>query len=576
MRETEENGVWHSLTGRQWRLRARNEGAARAIVESLHVSPLAAQILAARGYDASSARAFVEPSSRHLLDPTLLHGLPQAVERIDRALRAGEKIRLVTDYDVDGTTSCLILHAALDRRIQATGSAAEISYHIPDRFVEGYGLSSQAVEKAAADGVSLLVTADIGVRDHASIRLAAQRGVEAMVCDHHLPPGEDVPPDAVAVVCPPQKECRYPNKALAACGVSLKLATALLAGDPRRDDVLGSMLKLAAIGTVADVVDLATPENRAIVALGLERLNGGTHAPGLRALLEVADLGTNPITTTEIGFRVAPRINAAGRLKDANAVVRLMRERDPSQAMALARALDVLNHQRQGIQLQLVEQVLSLVPDPPPSFLVASGPEEDGWHRGVVGIVAAKVRERLQRPVAVVAVLGGVATGSIRSVPQIHAVRALDSVAPLLKRYGGHAAAAGFSLATENLGAFEAGLQAFVDAQVGQGGLVTEEEADAEITASSLVSRVVEDLRIFEPTGKGNPQPRLIVRGPITRQEVMKECHLKFRIGGVEAVWWNEAERIQMLSQATAVLGTVSINRWNGQSRVQVLVEDIA
>ena len=567
--------MWTSRTGRRWSLRPSDPGRASSIAAACGISPLAARVLAARGYDGSSARAFLGPGKQSLLDPAGILHLPVAVDRIEAALRRGEHIRLVTDYDVDGTTSCLILHAALDRRIQAMGSSATISYHIPDRFVEGYGLSSYAVEKAASDQVGLLITADIGVRDHASIRRARELSLDTLVCDHHLPAGEDVPPDALAVICPPQAGCSYPNKALAACGVSLKLATALLAGDSRRDDVLASMLKLAAVGTIADVVDIANPENRAIVALGLEGLNQGRHSPGLKALLEVAGLTGQVIDAGSVGFRIAPRINAAGRLKDANAVVRLLRERDPEAAMAQARALDALNRERQGIQSRLVDQVLETIADPPPSFVVASGPEEEGWHRGVVGIVAAKVREKLLRPVAVVAVMGDWATGSIRSVPQIHAVRALDSVSGLLRRYGGHAAAAGFTLPTEKLGAFEQGLCAYVDAVVGEGSLIGEEEADVQVGAGQLNVQLVQDLRIFEPTGKGNPQPRFRVDGPIDRPKILKDVHLKFRVGGVDAVWWGQAESLPLLENATAVIGTVALNQWNGNTAVQITVEDV-
>lgn len=567
--------MWTSRTGRRWSLRPSDPARAHAITLACGISPLAARVLAARGYDAGTARSFLNPGAHSLLDPSGILHLPVAVDRIEAALRRGEHIRLVTDYDVDGTTSCLILHAALDRRIQAMGSSATISYHIPDRFVEGYGLSSIAVEKAAAERVGLLITADIGVRDHASIRRARELSLDTLVCDHHLPAGEDVPPDALAVICPPQVGCSYPNKALAACGVSLKLATALLAGDSRRDDVLGSMLKLAAVGTIADVVDIAHPENRAIVAMGLDGLSHGRHSPGLKALLEVAGLTGQEVDAAAVGFRIAPRINAAGRLKDANAVVRLLRERDPEAAMVQARALDALNRERQGIQSRLVDQVLTGIADPPPSFVVAAGPEPEGWHRGVVGIVAAKVREKTQRPVAVVSVMGEWATGSIRSVPQIHAVRALDSVSGLLRRYGGHAAAAGFTLPTDKLPAFEQGLCAYVDAVVGEGSLVGEEEADVQISAQQLNVQLVQDLRIFEPTGKGNPQPRFRVDGLIDRPKVMKETHLKFRVGGLDAVWWGQAECLPLLEHATAVIGTVGLNQWNGNTSVQITVEDV-
>jgi single-stranded-DNA-specific exonuclease len=438
-------------------------------------------------------------------------------------------------------------------------------------------LSEKAVREAAAAGVKLLVTADIGVRDHERVALARSLGVDVIVCDHHLPAGESVPAEAVAVICPPQPGCTYGNKALAACGVSFKLATALLADDPRRDELLESMLKLAAIGTVADVVDLATPENRAIVTLGLRALNHGRHGPGLAALLKVAGAAPGEITAETLGWRVGPRINAAGRLESANAVVQLLRERDPAAALAQAAGLDELNRERQDVQEKLVDAVLARVPDPPPSFVVVSGlEEEEGFHRGVVGIVAAKVRERVNRPVAVVAILeNGDATGSVRSVPGVHATRALDGVAHLLDRHGGHAAAAGFTVKAHRLPELTTALCAFVEAHGGDDALVAEEWVDAVVSPDEVDLRLLADLARLEPTGKGNEAARLVVRGVPAEVQVMKERHLRFRLGRLRCVWWNGADRREWLEGATEVLGKVSLNTYNGRSEPQLLVDDL-
>jgi single-stranded-DNA-specific exonuclease len=568
--------MWTSRTGRRWELLPAADPTVAALRESLGVLPLTARVLAARGLDAAGATAFLAPADGPLHDPGLLRGLPEAVRRIESAIDRSEHIRLVTDYDVDGTTSCLILHAALDRRIGAARSRAVVSYHVPDRFREGYGLSALAVERAAADGVTLLITADIGVRDHVTVGQARAAGIDVLVVDHHLPAGEAVPADAFAVICPPQAGCPYPNKALAACGVSLKLATALLAETPRRDDVLRSLFKLAAIGTVADVVDLSTPENRGIVARGLAALNAGPHGAGLTALLDVAGANTGGLDASDLGFRIGPRINAAGRLKDANAVVRLLRERDPAAARAQAHALDQLNRERQGIQEELVAAALAAVPDPAPGFVVVSGPEEAGWHRGVVGIVAAKVRDRVHRPVAVVAILGGIATGSVRSVPAVHAVRALDSVADLLVRYGGHPVAAGFTVPTAHLPALATRLAAWVDANAGAADLVPVESVDAVLPGGALSLALVRELALLEPCGKGNPSARVVIDGPITGVRCIKDRHLFFRVGGTDAVWWGAAEQRDLLDGATAVLGSVGTNEWNNQTTARVTVDDVA
>lgn len=568
--------AWVSRTGRRWEVRPADAAVAETIARQHHLSAVAARVLAARGLDASSVGPFLDASGGGDHDPHLLLGMDRALPRILHAVAEHQHVRLVTDYDVDGTTSCLILHAALDRRITAAGSAARVSYHIPDRFLEGYGLSLRAVDAAVADGVHLLITADIGVRDHTSVARARAAGLDVIVLDHHLPAGEAVPDAAYAVICPPQAGCPYPNKALAACGVSLKLAQALLAGDPRGPEVLRSMGKLAAIGTVADVVDLGTPENRAIVARGLAALNTDRHGAGLAALIEVAGLQGKAIGATDLGFRLGPRINAAGRLDDATAVVRLLRERDPARALAQARALDGLNRVRQDIQEAMVVRALEAVPDPPPPFIVVAFEESGDWHRGVAGIVAARVRDRLHRPCAVVTLVGDHAVGSVRSVPAIHAVRALDAAAGLLLRYGGHPVAAGFTLPAADLPAFTATLQAFVAAHGGDEALIPREIVDAVVPPSALGAALVAELDRLEPCGKGNPPASLVVQGALSAVRVVKDRHLAFRVGGVDAMWWSAAERRPLLEGVGAVLGRVGIETWQGQNSVRLTVEDVA
>ncbi len=567
---------WISRTGRRWELRPAEEPVVDSIAHAHHLTPLAARVLAARGLTAGTAGPFLDARSGVFHDPFLLLGMDRAVARIAAALAEHQHVRLVTDYDVDGTTSCLILHAALDRRIAATASRATVSYHIPDRFTEGYGLSVRAVDAAIADGVQLLITADIGVRDHVTVARARAGGVDVIVVDHHLPAGEAVPEAAHAVICPPQAGCPYPNKALAACGVSLKLAQALLDGDPRGPEVLWSMGKLAAIGTVADVVDLSTPENRAIVARGLEALNAGRHGAGLAALIEVAGLSQTTMTATDLGFRLGPRINAAGRLDDATAVVRLLRAREPEAALGQARALDVLNRARQDIQERMVSRCLNAVADPAPAFVVVGFDESDDWHRGVAGVVAARVRDRLHRPCAVVTVVGEHAVGSVRSVPAIHAVHALDAVEDLLLRYGGHPVAAGFTLPATSLAPFTARLTDFVAAHGGDEALIPRDPVDAVVPARSVTPALVAELARLEPCGKGNPPALLVLRGRVDGVRVIKERHLAFKVDGVDAMWWSGADRRALLDGADALLGTVGIETWQGRSSVRFTVNDVA
>ena len=562
-----------SLTGRRWRLPPADESDVIGLSRALCLPPVAARCLLRRSHGDDRA-AWMAPAIDHLHDPWSMLGMEPAVDRVRRALRDRERVRIVTDYDVDGTTSSLILQHALwlagppdARRL--------IDFHIPHRFDEGYGFSVRAAQAAAEDGVRLVVTADIGVRDHAAVTAAADAGVDVLVCDHHLPAGEAVPADAVAVLCPPQEGCSYPNPALAACGVSLKLAQALLAQHPRRDDMLRSMMKMAAIGTVADVVDLSTLENRAIVALGLDALNRGPHAPGLTALLEVSGLTSGLIEASDLGFRIGPRINAAGRLATATAIVDLMHERDPARARERARAIDRLNAERQGIQEKLTTASLRALPSPAPAFVTLWGPEEDGWHRGVVGIVAARLRDRVHRPVAIAAVAGDEARGSVRSTPGVHAVAALDAAGDLLVKWGGHPVAAGFTVRTAHLPALAQRLAAWTAEHGDDDALAPTLELDAMLRAEDLDWGLVEALQRLGPHGKGNPPPLLQVEGVRAEQaRPMGARHVRFHAGPCDAVWWGGAAHIDKLRGPLTLAATPGFNRYNGRTTLRLTVED--
>jgi len=322
-------------------------------------------------------------------------------------------------------------------------------------------------------------------------------------------------------------------------------------------------------------VDLSPLENRAIVALGLAALGAGGHQPGLAALLAVAGLDGRALTASDLGFRVGPRINAAGRLESASAVIALFDTRDPAEARVRAEQLDALNRQRQGIQDALVEEVLRGVGDAPRPFVVAAGPEAEGWHRGVVGIVAARVRDRLHHPAAVVAINGDTATGSVRSVPGVHAVRALDTCADFLVRYGGHPVAAGFTVRTADLPLLQERLDAAVRA-AGEGALVPTLELDAACPVEAMDAALAEALARLEPHGKGNPAPRLWVPGVRAADlRSVGERHLGFRAGGVDAVWWGGRVHQDALRAGPVELaGTLGFNVWNGRRTLRLTVED--
>ena len=568
-----------SLTHARWAVRPVEDGAVEALVEGTGLSPAVARVFALRQVASPVDPAdWLAPSIEHLHDPHSMRNMDDAVDRLRRALVDGDRIRVVTDYDVDGTTSSLILQAAL----RLVRPDVQLDYHIPNRFGEGYGFSEVAARQAAVDGIDLVVTADIGVRDHGPVATARNSGVDVLICDHHLPQGATVP-DGATVLCPPQQGCTYPNRALAACGVSLKLAQALLVDHPRRDEILRSMLKLAAVGTVADMVPLNTLENRAIVTLGLAELNQGGHHPGLAALIDVAGLSPGLIQSGDLGYRLGPRINAAGRVADATLVVELLTTRDAGQARALARRLEGLNTQRKDIQRRLVHEALDQIGDDPDPFVLLAGDEAEGWHRGVVGIVAARVKDEVHRPVAVVSIQGDRAVGSVRSVPGIHAVQALDSVADLLVKYGGHPAAAGFTVPTADLDEMRERLGAHVESLASDDALTPLMSVDAELQAHEVSDEVLEQLRRLGPFGIGNPRPLFLVQGvrAVGIQIRGKQgTLLKFRVPQgdgrtVEAVWWDRAELADVLrDHEVDLLVHLGENVWRGQRELQLDVAD--
>ncbi len=564
------------FTGARWRLRPADPAAVRALCQRHGVSEAVATVAAGRGLDLSPD--WLQPGASALHDPYAMANMGAAVARLRLAAQRGERVRLITDYDVDGTTSSLILRAALGLALPSL----TVEPYIPDRFTEGYGFSVAAAQAAARDGAGLIVTADVGVRDHAAVRAARDAGVDVLIADHHLPDGADVP-DGATVLCPPQRGCAYPNRFLAACGVATKLATALLEDDPRRDRMIGSLLKLAAIGTVADLVPVTSTENRAILRLGLEGLNAGGHAPGLAALLEVAGLSPGSIGEEDLGFRVGPRINAAGRVAHAGLVLDLLTARDPARARQLAQELDGLNQERRAVQARLAAAAeVELVPPIAP-FVVVAGAEVDGWHRGVVGIVASKLRERLHRPVAVVSIDSDLAVGSVRSVPGVHAVRALDHAADLLVRYGGHPAAAGFTVPTAQLDALRARLVDYVERHAAADALLAVHEADAAVPAAALSWALHEGLRALGPFGQGHTEPLLLVRGARLRDVRALGAdgrHVKARIDGTpdgaEAVWWGRGDLRGALDTSGPVdlLGRLAENSWKGRRTLQLVLTD--
>src|SRR5918911_1097258 len=432
------------MSAKRWIVRGWDVERAAHLARVLHVSPIVAGLLLLRGCASErAARSFLRPAHDQLHDPMLMLGMQDAVARILRAVDAGERILIYGDYDVDGTTGTVVLRRALKMMGARTG------YHIPHRFTEGYGIQQPALERAHADGYKLVISVDCGIRAHEPLEWARANGLDVIVTDHHLPDEEEGAPPAFAVLNANQRGCNYPDKHLAGVGVAFKLAHALLR-ERGREHLIKGFLKVVAIGTVADVAPLVG-ENRALVSLGLADLPNATN-PGLRALMEVAGCGDGRgMRCSDLGFRLGPRINAAGRMDAARAVVELFETSDPAQARRLAQHLDARNRERQTVQQQLTERALAdyeLSGDCSAVAVVAGV----GWHRGVIGLVASKMAEKLGRPAVVISLdEDGTGHGSARSVAGYHLLEGLTSCADLFDSFGGHAQAAGLVIRRERI-----------------------------------------------------------------------------------------------------------------------------
>jgi len=578
--------ITRGISGARWQLAACDEITLQRLQAETGEPLLLLRCLLNRGIiDAEQAGRFLAPDfASHLHAPLLLRDMARAVARLRQAVSEREPVMIVTDFDVDGTTSSVILSSVL----RLVGGDGLITCYIPDRFTEGYGLSRQIVERAADEGYRVIVTADIGIKSHAEARRARELGVDLIICDHHLPDGEDVPADAFAVLCPKGSSgTEYPNKHLAACGVALKLADALLDGHARRAATLASLAKLTAIGSIADLVDLSGAENRAIVAHGLRALSLPSYNPGLRALLKIAQVGS-PLTTYDVGFKIGPRINAAGRIAHANTVLALFAATTDAEAEALARQLDELNSERQQIQFTLLAKLMARVEKKPPAeldrVLVFAGHERDGYHRGVVGIVCSKLVEMTGRPVLTCAINDeGRAHGSARSISGFHIVEALDAVSDLLMKYGGHPMAAGFTLAADKVDELRWRLNRNAAEVLSDDLLGRTFTADAELELEQVGYDTVHTLARLEPHGIGNPAPLFLARQiPLRGIQLLKDRHLKLRVGAgrqvVDALWWNSASYQPQLAGAgqISLMCRPEINVWNGRESFQLKVTDVA
>src|SRR5580700_499992 len=488
-----------------------------------------ARLLIMRGIaDPEAASRFLSQSLSHLHAPERMLGLRAAVDRIDAAIERKEPMLIYGDYDVDGTMAVIILKTA----IELCGGVAD--FHVPHRIREGYDLRDDVIERAAAAGIRLIISVDMGIRAFAPAETARRMGVDLIVTDHHLP-GPDGVPKAHAVVNPNQPGCDYPYKQLCGAGVAFKVAQALMQRRlPEKDQtrLLLSFMKVVAIATIADAVPL-TGENRVFASLGLDALRRAVN-PGLRALLEVAQVSNQrPPSSSEIAFRIAPRINAAGRMDVARDVIELFSVKDPVRARELAAKLDRLNADRQEEERRILRAVEDRISGDPTLCeaycIVVDG---EGWHRGVIGIAATRVVERYHRPAIVIAREGEEAFGSGRSIRAFHLLEAIESCGNLFSRYGGHSHACGFAMPAANVAELRARLDAFARARLTLADFDPVLDVEAELDLAEITPALFQALRMLEPHGAGNHEPAFSARGVrlIAPPKILKDKHIKLKL----------------------------------------------
>jgi single-stranded-DNA-specific exonuclease len=493
---------------------------------------LLARLLTLRGIEtAEAAQRFLFPSIDGLHSPYLLTGMKAAIERLDAAIERKEGILIYGDYDVDGTTAVVILKTA----IELCGGAAD--FHVPHRLREGYDLRGDVIERAAAGGIRLVISVDAGTRAFAAAESARRAGVDLIITDHHLP-GPDGLPLAFAVVNPNQPGCEYPCKSLCGAGIAFKLAQALLEkrlSHRDQNQLLHSFMKVAAIATIADSVPL-TGENRIIASLGLSALRSAVN-PGLKSLLEVAQLGGKPLSSVEVAFRIAPRINAAGRMDIAREVIDLFSVKDAAQAREIALRLDKLNSERQEEERRIVQAIDARMSEDPvlrEAFCVVI--DGDGWHRGVIGITASRVVERYARPALVISVDGTEAHGSGRSIPAFHLLNALESCSTLFTRFGGHAHAVGFSLPASRVPGLRAQLDAYARTRLNASDFEPVLNIDSDLPLDAITPELMRLLERLGPFGAGNPEPVFVARGVklAAQPKILKEKHAILKLTPAE------------------------------------------
>lgn len=562
---------------RRWCLAQPDECTVSRLSRESSIPLLTARLLVNRGIDdPESVDRFLSSSLAELHDPFLLLDMEKAVRRLGDAVMCGERICVYGDYDADGVTSVALLTSFLKTL------GAECFYHIPHRMDEGYGLGAAGIGIAAREGAKLIVTADCGISAFAEAEICASIGIDLIITDHHTP-GTGVPA-ALAVINPLRPGCPFPFKSLAGVGVVFNLAVALRSHlrregffAERTEPNLRQFLDLVAIGTIADIVPLID-ENRILVSHGLRELSAGVRA-GVKALKTVAGV-SGEVDCGTVGFRLAPRLNAAGRLEDASIGVELLLTGDEAHAATLAAELNASNEERQSLEQLILRDALDMVRNNPAmtsrkSIVLAS----ESWHCGVIGIVASRIVDLFHRPTILISLAEGNGKGSGRSIPGFHLHDALQACSEHLLRFGGHKYAAGLSIDQETLETFTERFDEVATELLTPEDLLPELRVDAELMPSDISLATAELISSLEPYGMGNPRPVFLLRGArVMESAVMKERHLRMRLsagsGLYEAVGFNMSESMPH-GDLVDIVFSLDINVWNGRRSLKLRIKDL-
>ncbi|MDK2976649.1 MAG: single-stranded-DNA-specific exonuclease [Candidatus Marinimicrobia bacterium] len=543
---------------------------------TLGLDPLYGKLLLTRNIiNEKQLEEYFNPTSDKLHNPFLMKDMEKAILRIRQALANGEKILVYGDYDVDGITSASILYLFFQKL------GGNISYYIPDREKEGYGLSREGLDHAVRLGVSLIITCDCGINAVEKIRYARQKGLDVIITDHHEPSPE-LPP-ALAIVNPRQTDDSYPEKNLCGAGVAFKLIQGYCRYENLDEEIAYDYLDLVALGTAADIVSM-TGENRILMSEGLRKINVGKNRIGLKALMDVSRIRPEEMDVSKIVFGIAPRLNAVGRLGEASRAVKLLTTRDPVEARAYSEILDDENTLRRAIEKDVMEEAIRDIekryPHQLPKILVLHNPT---WHPGVIGIVASKIKELYHRPVIMIAFQDELGKGSGRSITGFDLYGALHVHEKWLQTYGGHVMAAGLTISRENLDQFMQDLHKFAEDTISPDLLEPRIYIDAEVEIEQINMELLTFLDRLRPFGPGNMRPKFCLKNvqPL-HARIVGGNHLKFRVRknhlSLDCIAWNFGEKLPLVSapdKAVDIVFVPSINDWNGIRSIQLIVKDL-